>query len=162
MTEITTIIDAKPQHVDAVAKIYNQALVKRTATFETEPRSGDDVAGWLTGDVALKVAMVNGTPAGFAKVSSYRDRPCYVGIREYSVYVGDGFHRRGIARQLMQALIDDCRKVGVWKLLSRIFPENIASIELAKQLGFRIVGTYHNHGQLDGVWKDCVIVELCL
>ena len=62
----------------------------------------------------------------------------------------------------MQVLIDDCRKAGVWKLLSRIFPENIASIELAKQLGFRIVGTYQRHGQLDGIWKDCVIVELCL
>lgn len=162
MTDVTTIIDAQAQHVEAVAEIYNQALVKRTATFETKPRSGDDVASWLNGDVALKVALVNGTPAGFAKVSSYRDRPCYAGIREYSVYVGDDFHRRGIGRQLMQVLIDDCRKAGVWKLLSRIFPENIASIELAKQLGFRIVGTYQRHGQLDGIWKDCVIVELCL
>ena len=48
---------------------------------------------------------------------------------------------------------------GFWKLLSRVFPENAASRALCRATGFREVGTYHRHARLDGVWRDCVIVE---
>ena len=162
MTDVVSVIDAQLKHIDSIAEIYNQALAKRTATFETEPRSSAEAAGWIADEMVVKVAIVNKTVAGFARVSPYRDRSCYSGIREYSVYVGNHFQRKGIGRQLLQVLIDDCRKKGIWKLLARIFPENHASLELAKQAGFRVVGTYQRHGQLDGVWKDCVIVELSL
>jgi phosphinothricin acetyltransferase len=49
--------------------------------------------------------------------------------------------------------------MGFWKLVSRISPENRASLALMARLGFREVGTYHRHGKLDGRWRDCVIVE---
>jgi len=162
MPEHVTIIDAKTCHAGVIAAIYNQALGERLSTFETEPRTADDMAEWLSGEIAVKLAVIDGKVAGFAKVSNYRDRACYTGIREYSVYVDRAFQRRGIGRKLMQELISTCRQAGLWKLLSRIFPENVGSIELAKSVGFRVVGTYYNHGQLDGVWKDCVIVELSL
>jgi L-amino acid N-acyltransferase YncA len=51
---------------------------------------------------------------------------------------------------------------GFWKLLSRIFPENGASRAMCRTQGFREVGAYTRHGRLDGVWKDCVIVERLL
>jgi phosphinothricin acetyltransferase len=43
-----------------------------------------------------------------------------------------------------------------------VFPENEASLALCRALGFREVGTYRRHAQLDGEWRDCVIVELLL
>ncbi len=62
----------------------------------------------------------------------------------------------------MLALIDDARGSGYWKLVSRIFPENEASLRLLRRMGFREVGLYEKHGKLDGVWRDVVIMELLI
>ncbi len=59
----------------------------------------------------------------------------------------------------MSALINAAESAGFWKLLSRVFVENTASRRLVKSMGFREVGTCEKHGQLDGVWRDVVIVE---
>ena len=78
---------------------------------------------------------------------------------EFSVYVGRSHRGRGVGRVLLIALIDEAERLGFWKLVSRIFPENAASRGLCRAMGFREVGVYEKHGKLDGVWKDCVIVE---
>ena len=59
----------------------------------------------------------------------------------------------------LRALLDACRAAGHWKLVGRIFPENVASLALCRRLGFREVGVYRRHARLDGAWRDCVIVE---
>jgi phosphinothricin acetyltransferase len=45
------------------------------------------------------------------------------------------------------------------KLTSRVFPRNTASRALLKGLGFEEIGIHRRHGQLDGRWRECVIVE---
>jgi L-amino acid N-acyltransferase YncA len=62
-------------------------------------------------------------------------------------------------RRALEALIEESRKAGLHKLVSRIFPENVASRAACRAAGFREVGVYKAHGQLEGVWKDCVVVE---
>ena len=59
----------------------------------------------------------------------------------------------------MNALIEACVPAGIWKLVSRVFIENTASRVLLKSVGFREVGIYYKHAQLDGRWRDVVIVE---
>ena len=67
---------------------------------------------------------------------------------------------RGCAgRALLQALIPAAERAGHWKLLARVFPENTGSRALCASVGFREVGVYEKHAQLDGMWKDAVIVE---
>jgi phosphinothricin acetyltransferase len=66
---------------------------------------------------------------------------------------------QGLGRVAMLALIDAARDAGLWKLVSRVFVENRASRALLKSIGFREVGIYEKHAQLDGVWRDAVIVE---
>ena len=51
------------------------------------------------------------------------------------------------------------KKEGLWKLVSRVFIENAPSRKMLGGLGFREVGIYEKHAQLDGIWKDVVIVE---
>jgi phosphinothricin acetyltransferase len=83
-------------------------------------------------------------------------------VAEFSVYVARKRRGTGAGRVAMTALLEAAEQAGFWKLLSRIFPENTASRALMAKLGFREIGTYRRHGKLDGVWRDCVIIERLL
>jgi len=96
---------------------------------------------------------------GWASISPYRPRSCYSGVGEFSIYVSKSCRGRGVGRRLMIALIEEARQLGYWKLVSRIFPFNVASRNLCRSCGFREVGIYEKHGKLDGKWVDTVIVE---
>ncbi len=146
-----------------ICVVYNQGIEDRVATFETETRTTDDIAHWFDDDTCpVVVADENGRILGFASTSAYGARQCYAGIREFSIYVHREAKRRGIARMLLIALFDAAAQAGCWKITSRIFPENTASLELCQSLGFRIVGTHIRHAKLDGEWRDVVTVEKLL
>ena len=147
----------------AIAAIYNEGIADRIATFETEPRSATDIAGWFTGEHLVLVAETGKTgPVAFAASFPYSSRPCYRGIGEFSVYVRRGHRGRGAGRTALGALIETATARGMHKLTSRVFPENTASHALLKGLGFEEIGIHRRHGQLDGRWRDCVIVERSL
>jgi L-amino acid N-acyltransferase YncA len=145
----------------AIADIYNQGIDDRGATFETAPRSAADMAARIDsgGRFPLLVAEDNGTVIGWAGLSEYRPRACYAGIAEFSIYLDRAARGRGLGRTLLAALVEVARDRGYWKLVSRIFPFNTASRALCRSCGFREVGTYEKHAQLDGQWLDVVIVE---
>jgi L-amino acid N-acyltransferase YncA len=147
---------------DAIARIYNQGIEDRIATFETRPRTAEDIRGWFDGVHPIVVVEEDEELVAFAATSSYRPRECYAGIAETSVYVARSFRRRGAGSFALLALIQAAQQAGFWKLLSRIFPENTASRGLVRELGFREVGVYEKHGKLDGDWRDVVIVERLL
>jgi len=146
----------------AIARIYNQGIEDRVATFETRLRSAEDIAAWFDGVHPVVVVEDAGEVVGFASTSTYRPRECYAGIAEVSVYAGRGMRGRGVGRVALDALFEAARAGGFHKLVSRVFPENLASLGLLDSLGFRRVGIYERHGQLDGVWKNVVIVEKLL
>jgi phosphinothricin acetyltransferase len=146
----------------AIAKIYNQGIEDRIATFETRPRADADIEKWFDGEHPIVVVEQGGEVIAFASTSMYRPRECYAGIAEVSAYVTREWRRRGAGRVAMNALFEAARAAGFHKLVSRIFPENKASLRMTAALGFREVGVYRRHGQLDGVWRDVVIVEKLL
>lgn len=154
---------AMPDDAPAITAIYNEGIEDRVATFETRLRSPDDVRAWFD-QPRFPIIVVEdaGRIVAFASTSSYRSRECYAGIAEYSVYVARSGRGRGAGRIAMQALIEAAAAAGFWKLVSRIFVENTASRALMRSLGFREVGIYEKHAQLDGVWRDVVIVERLL
>ena len=154
---------ATPQDAAAIARIYNQGIAERVATFETRPRTEDEVRAWFA-DSRHPVVVVEAESEiiAFASTSTYRPRECYAGIAEFSVYVAREARGRGAGRLAMEALIEAAAQAGFWKLLSRIFVENTPSRALMLSLGFREVGVYEKHARLDGVWRDVVIVELLI
>ena len=166
MTADAGAVRARPALVSdaaAIADIYNQGIEDRVATFETEPRTAEQVARWFDGRRPIVVATdAEGDVVAFASASAYRDRPCYAGIAEFSVYVRRDWRGRGAGQVALAALIEAASAAGLWKLVSRVFPENAASRALLRRMGFREVGVYQRHGQLDGIWRDCVIVERLL
>jgi L-amino acid N-acyltransferase YncA len=154
---------AGPDDAGAIARIYNEGIEDRLATFETEPRNASDVAAWLDGETPVVVVEdETGAIAGWASATEYRPRDAYAGVREFSIYVSRPARGRGYGRAALQALIDECEARGFWKLVSRVFPENEASLALCRSLGFREVGVYRRHAKLDGEWRDVVVVERLL
>jgi len=119
----------------------------------------EDVARWFDGVHPVVVVEDGGRIVGFASTSPYRPRECYAKIAEFSVYVARDDRGRGVGRLALEALIQEAAAAGLHKLVSRIFPENVASRAACRSVGFREVGIYKAHGELEGVWKDCVIVE---
>lgn len=154
---------ATPADAPAIARIYNQGIERRIATFETRLRTAEDIVGWFgNARHPLLVAERAGEVCGWIHASEYRPRACYAGVGEFSVYVGNEAQGLGVGSALMQAFLAACAEAGLWKVLSRIFVENEASRALCRKHGFREVGIYEKHAQLEGVWKDCVIVERLL
>jgi phosphinothricin acetyltransferase len=153
---------ATPADAAAIATIYNQGIDERIATFETEPRSVEQIAQQLAekgGQYPTVVVERDGRVVAWAGISSYRSRPCYAGIGEFSVYVHRDARGTGAGRAALEALLPAAEARGFCKLVSRIFPENTASRGLCAAVGFREVGVYERHGKLDGAWRDTVIVE---
>ncbi|MDP8910410.1 MAG: arsinothricin resistance N-acetyltransferase ArsN1 [Chloroflexota bacterium] len=150
---------ARPADAARIAEIYNQGIADRVATFETAPRTAADILAWFERPYPIVVVERAGRVHAFAALSPYRDRACYAGVAEFSVYVAREARGQGAGRLAMTALLAAAEAEGFWKLVSRVFVENEASRKLLARVGFREVGIYEKHGRLDGVWRDVVIVE---
>jgi len=156
---------ATPADAPAITDIYNEGIADRIATFETEPRTPEQLGAQLAdkGDRFPTVVVErDGRVVAWAGAGAYRARPAYAGVAEHSVYVARAARGSGAGRAALEALCRAYAERGFWKIVSRIFPENVASLVLHERCGFRVVGVYHRHGKLDGEWRDCVIVERLL
>ena len=76
-----------------------------------------------------------------------------------SVYVAPDAQARGIGRALLERLVHESERAGIWTLQAGIFPENEASVALHPRCGFRVVGRRERIGKLDGVWRDVLLLE---
>lgn len=127
---------------------YNQDIAERGSTFETSQRTAHGIARRIADDpqrFLILVAEAEGSVIGWAGISAYRPRKCYEGIGEFSIYLDKSVRGRGVGKQILNALIAAAAGCGYWKLLSRIFPSNVASLALCKTCGFREVGVYEKH-----------------
>ncbi len=146
-------------HWTSVEAIYRQGIATGNATFETQSPSWE---AWDAGHLAhsrLVAANADGTVLGWAALSPVSGRCVYGGVAEVSVYGADAARGRGVGRQLLEALISESEKNGIWTLQAGIFPENAASIRLHATHGFRVLGRRERIGKLAGVWRDTVLLE---
>ena len=148
----------QPHDWPAVREIYEQGIATGQATFETATPSWNEWDAAHFVDLRL-VAEDDGGVVGWAALSPVSRRACYAGVAEGSVYVSEETRGRGIGKALLQRLLADAHEAGFWTIQTSIFPENVASIELHRRCGFRVVGTRERIGQLDGVWRDTVLME---
>jgi L-amino acid N-acyltransferase YncA len=145
-------------HWDAVRVILQGGIDSGTATFETT------VPEWAVWDAAHRrdcrlVALDEGRVVGWAALSPVSSRSAYAGVAEVSVYVARAVQGRGIGRLLLGALVEAAEAAGLWTLQAVIFPENVASIELHRREGFRVVGRRERIARLRGVWQDTILLE---
>ena len=155
---------ARREDAEAIARIYNEGIEDRLATFETRLRSAADVAGWLDEGFPLVVVEDDGEPSSPGprpRRTGPIARPTRGSANSPSTSPAPSGAAASAGRPWTPWPPRPVRR-GFWKLVSRIFPENEASLALCRSLGFREVGVYRRHGKLDGAWRDVVIVELLL
>jgi L-amino acid N-acyltransferase YncA len=159
-------VDIRPARAEdaaAVADIYNAGIRERTSTFETRERGAAEVSHAIAaGPHPFLVAELDGRLAGFAVTSLYSERDCYAGVAECSVYVDPGVRGRGVGTALLEGLVEEAGRRGFHKLIGKLFDTNEPSLRLMERGGFRVVGTHLRHGQLDGEWRDVILVERSL
>ena len=153
---------ARADDAAAVAAIYNVGIRERSSTFETREREPAEIAERIASEAVFLVAEVDGRVVGFATTSPYSQRAAYSGIAECSVYVDPDMRGRGLGTELLAALAAEAEHQGFHKLLGKLFSTNEASTRLVAGSGFRVVGTHERHGQLDGEWRDVILVERIL
>jgi phosphinothricin acetyltransferase len=142
-----------------VRAIYQQGIDTKNATFEKEAKEWVDWNRTMLLDCRLVAVLPGNKIVGWAALSPVSNRAVYVGVAEVSIYVTTDHQGGRIGTHLLKALIDASEQAGFWTLQAGIFPENVASIALHRKCGFRIVGRREKLGQMDGVWRDVVLME---
>lgn len=142
-----------------IKSIYEEGLATGIATFETEAPSS-----WETWHQKYLKPCRWGIEAddqlrAWIALTPFSKRWVYRGVAEISVYVGKQSRGRGYGKALMQQVIQEAPDHGFWTLQSAIFAQNVTSIQLHKQLGFREVGLRERIAQRDGQWHDNVLLE---
>ena len=156
-----TELRVEPMRADdwpAVREIYLEGIATGEATFETGAPSWE---GWDAAHLPeLRfVARHEGVVVGWVAASPVSERCVYRGVVEHSVYVAAAARGRGTGRRLLETLIAATDAAGIWTIQSGIFPENGASLALHEACGFRRVGVRERIGQLDGRWRDVILLE---
>ena len=143
---------------EQVRSIYLEGLRSGNSTFETEAPSWEQ---WNEGhlEFARLVMRAGDEILGWAALSPVSKRSVYRGVAELTVYVTESARGKGIGRALLEALIDESERNGIWTLQASIFPENLASAKLHSRCGFREVGRRERIAKLNGVWRDTLLLE---
>jgi len=95
----------------------------------------------------------------WAALSAVSKREVYRGVAEVTVYVAERARGQGIGRALLEALIVESERNGIWTLQASIFPENTASVAIHRRCGFREVGRRERIARLHDVWRDTLLFE---
>jgi phosphinothricin acetyltransferase len=141
-----------------VARIFEEGIRTRNATFETE------VPAWKAWDAAHMpehrfVAERGERVVGWIALVPVSSRCCYAGVAEVSAYVGAEARGEGVGTALLIRLIESAERGGIWTLETGVFPENEPSLALLQRFGFRVVGTRERIGRMHGMWRDVTFLE---
>ena len=153
------IREMQPSDGEKVIEIFQEGIDGGNATFE------QNVPTWEAWDNKFfKICRFvledeNENIFGWAALQPISNRDCFKGVAEVSIYLKNEFQGKGLGKMLLRKLILDSEEHEFWTLQSGIFPENEASINVHLNLGFRKVGTRERIGQMNGVWRDVILLE---
>ncbi len=159
------IRSARPEDAKEIARIYNQGVQDRTATFENSYVTPEERYLWLVARpdrFPVLVAEVKHTLMGWASITPYSPRHCYDGIAELSIYIDRSLRGHGVGLELMRAMQAAAREKGYHKLVGRIIAANDGARKLCQETGWKEVGTHEKHGKLASEWHDLALVEFCI
>jgi phosphinothricin acetyltransferase len=148
----------KQEDWTSVAEIYRQGIETGNATFQKEVPNWES---WDSGHLKTCriVAFIDNEIIGWAALTPVSGRCVYAGVAEVSVYVASKNKGQKIGTKLLESLIAESESEGLWTLQAGIFPENIASLKIHENLGFRKVGFREKIGKMNNIWRDTILLE---
>jgi L-amino acid N-acyltransferase YncA len=155
---MVTIDTMLPTDWRQVKSIYEEGIKTGNATFEM---SAPEWTTWDKGHLqeARIIAKEKDNVLGWAALSPVSGRCVYAGVAEVSVYIASAARGKGLGKQLLRKLVEESEANNLWTLQAGIFPENIASIKIHEDCGFRVIGKRERIGKMDGVWRDTLLLE---
>jgi phosphinothricin acetyltransferase len=148
-----------PEDGAAVLRIFEEGIAGGNATFDKTAPTWEDWDANHFKDCRFVAIDENGEIAGWSALKPVSNRNCFSGVAEVSIYLTNSAQGKGLGKVMLQKLILDSEEHGFWMLQSGIFPENLASIKLHERLGFRTVGHREKIAQMNGVWRDIILME---
>lgn len=165
MSEVS-VRDAVEADVTAITRIYGDAVLTTTATWDLEPPTPQERQAWFAArrasGEAVVVAELDGEVVGYGAYGPFRDKCGYARTKEHSLYVDASTRGRGVGRLILQGLVDRARQAGVHTLVGALTAGNEASLRLHEAFGFREVGRLPQTGAKFDGWLELVLVQLLL
>lgn len=157
------IRQATAADLGGITEIYNDAIKKTTATFDTEPKTSEEQENWFVKHDArhpVLVAEQDGPIVAWASLSQWSDRCAYSDTAEISLYVREQHRAKGIGKALMKAIIQEGKTAGLHTVIARIAGSNKISVDLCKSFGFQYIGTMREVGKKFGQMLDVHLMQL--
>lgn len=164
----TSVRPARADDLPALTSIYNAAVTGTDFTGHFAPLSTDDRRPWWQSheDPRFPVLVAedaDGSLLGYASLSAWSEGfPVYAHTAESSLYLAPAARGRGLGTALMRALLAEARRLSFHVVLSRIWAANAPSIAMCRKCGYEVVGVQREIGCRDGVWDDCVVMQVIL
>ena len=156
------IRSARREDLDAITEIYNEAIIKTVATFDTEPKTYEEQKKWFDDHGSknpILVAEQNGVIVGWASLSKWSDRCAYSDTAEISLYVKEEYQKKGIGRRLIDAIVIEGEKAGLHTIIARITAGNESSLHLHRSVGFTHIGIMKEVGKKFGKQHDVHLMQ---
>jgi phosphinothricin acetyltransferase len=163
---VVTIRKGREADLAAILRIYNDEILTGTATWDEAPWTMERRRAWFAEHDELTPVLIAETPegevAGFAYLSRMSEKSGWRFAREDTIYLDSAYRGRGVGRILLQALLDEARRIGLRLIVASITSENAPSIALHRRCGFEVVGTLRNAGFKFGRWMSTTYMQLDL
>lgn len=159
------IRDAVNEDLPDLLRIYNDAIAKSTATFDTSQLTLEERAVWFShygGPHPLLVSEEDGKVTGYGSLSRFRDKDGFARTVEISIYVDESWRGKGIGKALLQELLRRGKELGHHVVVAGITGGNAVSTNLHKAHGFQYVGRFREVGHKFGEWQDVDFYQLIL
>ncbi|WP_455716357.1 N-acetyltransferase family protein [Anaerosporobacter sp.] len=155
-----TIRNMNKEDYESVKNIYLEGIATKKATFQIDTPDYDTWSNGHIKECRFVATDEDNHVIGWVALSPTSSRCVYRGVNEVSIYISQKARGQHVGTSLLNKVIEESEKLGIWTLQSGIIEINEASIALHKKCGFRIVGFRENIAQdVDGIWRNTVLME---
>lgn len=161
---------AEEKDLPAMIKIYNYYICTEIAAQE-ELETMEHCVPWLReqDEKGLPVLVILESDEqtgeqrviGFGCLAEMSARSGRLAA-EASIYLTHDRHSTGASRILTNCLLEAAKGSGIHSIIFHVNSDNRASINLAKTLGFRVVGELKDFGIKFGQWIDVTVLQKVL